>query len=269
MFFLLRYFTHGRALSLRSPGLTTGVFLMAYGVFRIVAEYFKEWDVAQFFTTAYFSEGVVYSLPMIALGAYLAATSSACTPLWDRSFCRSCSCSAGFSCSCSPPERLGLTLACSSGLTCSGCRPQSCSSSPSDTKPRAHGRGPSPGAWSKPSDTPCAWSASSSPTSCSSASPAPRRSSPCSRGDGYHPPSGTLLSTAVRFLPLTLTEARRIYDIQRCRGLRLRPWAPRTWLPIIVPLFVSQMCRAHDTSVMLVVRRMATGTGAHRPGSSD
>jgi phosphatidylglycerol:prolipoprotein diacylglycerol transferase len=73
MFFLLRYFTHSR-LSLRSPGLTAGVFLMAYGVFRIVAEYFKEWDMAQFFTTAFFSEGVVYSLPMIALGAYFAAT---------------------------------------------------------------------------------------------------------------------------------------------------------------------------------------------------
>ena len=43
---------------------------MAYGVFRIFAEYFKEWDMQQFFTTAYFSEGVVYSLPMIVLGAY-------------------------------------------------------------------------------------------------------------------------------------------------------------------------------------------------------
>jgi len=47
---------------------------MAYGAFRIFAEYFKEWDAAQFFTTAYFSEGVVYSLPMIALGLYLALT---------------------------------------------------------------------------------------------------------------------------------------------------------------------------------------------------
>lgn len=71
MFILLRFFTHGRH-SLRSPGLTTGVFLMAYGAFRIFAEYFKEWDAAQFFTTAYFSEGVIYSLPMIALGLYFA-----------------------------------------------------------------------------------------------------------------------------------------------------------------------------------------------------
>ena len=74
------------------------------------------------------------------------------------------------------------------------------------------------------------------------------------------PAVGTLLSTAVRFLPLSLAEARRIYDIQRCRGLRLRPWAPQSCLPVIVPLFVSQMCRAHDTSVMLVVRRIATVT---------
>jgi phosphatidylglycerol:prolipoprotein diacylglycerol transferase len=71
MFALLRYFTHSRRAFL-SPGLATGVFLMAYGVFRIFAEYFKEWDMAQFFTTPYFSEGVVYSLPMIALGAYFA-----------------------------------------------------------------------------------------------------------------------------------------------------------------------------------------------------
>jgi phosphatidylglycerol---prolipoprotein diacylglyceryl transferase len=70
MFVLLRYFTHGRR-ALRSPGLTAGIFLMAYGGFRIFAEYFKEWDMAQFFTTAYFSEGVVYCLPMIALGLYL------------------------------------------------------------------------------------------------------------------------------------------------------------------------------------------------------
>jgi phosphatidylglycerol---prolipoprotein diacylglyceryl transferase len=71
MFGLLRYFTHTR-LALRRPGLVAGIFLMAYGLFRIFAEYFKEWDLAQFFTTPYFSEGVVYSLPMIAYGAYLA-----------------------------------------------------------------------------------------------------------------------------------------------------------------------------------------------------
>lgn len=73
MFFLLRYFTHRRD-ALKSPGFTAGAFLIAYGLFRIFAEYFKEWDMQQFFTTPYFSEGVVYSLPMIVFGAYLAAS---------------------------------------------------------------------------------------------------------------------------------------------------------------------------------------------------
>jgi phosphatidylglycerol:prolipoprotein diacylglycerol transferase len=69
MFLIVRYFTH-RRLAFLSPGLATGVFLICYGVFRIFAEYYKEWDTAQFFTTRYFSEGMVYSLPMIVLGIY-------------------------------------------------------------------------------------------------------------------------------------------------------------------------------------------------------
>jgi phosphatidylglycerol---prolipoprotein diacylglyceryl transferase len=73
MFVLLRFLTHRRH-SFTAPGLTAGVFLMAYGAFRIFVEYFKQWDSTEFFTTAYFSEGAVYSLPMIALGAYLAVT---------------------------------------------------------------------------------------------------------------------------------------------------------------------------------------------------
>jgi phosphatidylglycerol:prolipoprotein diacylglycerol transferase len=73
MFFLLRYFTHSRR-SFLSPGLTAGVFLIAYALFRIFVEYFKEWDTGEFFTTPYFSEGVVYSLPMILFGIYLAVS---------------------------------------------------------------------------------------------------------------------------------------------------------------------------------------------------
>ena len=80
MFAFLRFFTHSRR-SLMSPGLTTGVFLMAYGVFRIFAEYFKEPDKSDWlgphydwFTAHYLSIGMVYSLPMIVYGAYLIAT---------------------------------------------------------------------------------------------------------------------------------------------------------------------------------------------------
>ncbi len=71
-------------------------------------------------------------------------------------------------------------------------------------------------------------------------------------------PSGfrTLLVTAVRFVPLTISEAIRIHQVQRCRGLRLRLWSLRTWLPVLIPLFLAQMRRAHETALMLVVRRV-------------
>jgi energy-coupling factor transporter transmembrane protein EcfT len=75
-------------------------------------------------------------------------------------------------------------------------------------------------------------------------------------------PAAVILSTAVRFIPITIAEARRIYEVQRCRGLRLRPWRPRTWLPVMVPLFVGQMCRAHETTLMLTVRRIVPGAAA-------
>ena len=80
MFILLRMFTHGRR-SFLLPGLTTGIFLVAYGMFRIFAEYFKEPDKSDWLATHYdwlaahyLSIGMLYSLPMIAYGAYLIAT---------------------------------------------------------------------------------------------------------------------------------------------------------------------------------------------------
>ncbi len=69
LFIVLLYLTHRRGALLR-PGIVVGAFLMIYGAARIFAEIFKEWDYGQFFTTAYFSEGMIYSLPMIALGLH-------------------------------------------------------------------------------------------------------------------------------------------------------------------------------------------------------
>ncbi len=72
LFVALRYLTHRRDALMR-PGMVVGAFLMIYGVARIFVEFFKEWDQGQFFTTAYWSTGMVYSLPMIALGLYFYA----------------------------------------------------------------------------------------------------------------------------------------------------------------------------------------------------
>jgi phosphatidylglycerol:prolipoprotein diacylglycerol transferase len=72
LFLIIRAFTHSWH-SLKEPGFTAGLFLFAYAIARIGVEFFKEWDYEQFFTTAYFSEGMIYSLPMLICGAFLMA----------------------------------------------------------------------------------------------------------------------------------------------------------------------------------------------------
>jgi phosphatidylglycerol:prolipoprotein diacylglycerol transferase len=70
LFLILRYLTHSRHAFSR-PGLISGVFLSGYALARITAECFRQWDHSLFFTTNYFSNGMVYSLPMLAVGFYL------------------------------------------------------------------------------------------------------------------------------------------------------------------------------------------------------
>jgi phosphatidylglycerol---prolipoprotein diacylglyceryl transferase len=70
LFLVLRYFTHRRD-SLKTPGLTGGIFLLGYGLCRIAAEFTKEWDHFHFLTTEYTSPGMIYSLPMVIFGLYL------------------------------------------------------------------------------------------------------------------------------------------------------------------------------------------------------
>jgi phosphatidylglycerol:prolipoprotein diacylglycerol transferase len=69
LFLVLRYFTHRRQ-GLATPGRIGGIFLLGYGLARILAEFTKEWDHAHFLTTAYTSPGMIYSLPMIVFGLY-------------------------------------------------------------------------------------------------------------------------------------------------------------------------------------------------------
>ncbi|HKJ62431.1 MAG TPA: prolipoprotein diacylglyceryl transferase [Hyphomicrobiales bacterium] len=70
LFLVIRYFTHKRE-ALKQPGLCAGVFLSGYALARIFVEFFKEWDYGQFFTTEYFSTGMVYSIPMLIAGGIL------------------------------------------------------------------------------------------------------------------------------------------------------------------------------------------------------
>ncbi len=80
LFFVLRYFTHKRD-ALSSPGLTTGIFLIGYGIARIFVENFKQWDPEQFFTIWPITTGMVYSLPMVLLGLYFIRIARKKTPV--------------------------------------------------------------------------------------------------------------------------------------------------------------------------------------------
>lgn len=69
LFLTLRYFTHTR-LSLRMPGLTTGIFLTGYAVFRIFCELFKIVDYRLVLADYPITKGMVYSVPMLLLGLW-------------------------------------------------------------------------------------------------------------------------------------------------------------------------------------------------------
>ena len=71
VFCILRYITHAR-LGFKYPGLVTGVFLMAYGLARIFCEFFREPEGGAPFNLGLVTTGMVYSLPLVALGWFLA-----------------------------------------------------------------------------------------------------------------------------------------------------------------------------------------------------
>jgi phosphatidylglycerol:prolipoprotein diacylglycerol transferase len=66
---ILRYLTHKR-MSLGSPGLTTGAFLIGYGAFRIFCELFKIIDYRLIWPDVPITKGMVYSVPMVLIGIW-------------------------------------------------------------------------------------------------------------------------------------------------------------------------------------------------------
>lgn len=70
LFAVGRYLTHRRHALMR-PGLVTGVFFAGYGIARSIGEQFRLPDASHPLSTAYTTPGMVYSLPMIAIGIYL------------------------------------------------------------------------------------------------------------------------------------------------------------------------------------------------------
>ena len=56
----------------RRPGLLTGIFLIGYSLSRIVVELFREPDTFLGFIVSGITMGQILSLPMLAIGIYLA-----------------------------------------------------------------------------------------------------------------------------------------------------------------------------------------------------
>jgi len=70
LFLVLRYLIWTLK-GLKTPGLTTGVFLTGYGIFRIFCEFFKIVDYRLVFDGYPITKGMLYSVPMLVLGAWV------------------------------------------------------------------------------------------------------------------------------------------------------------------------------------------------------
>ncbi len=69
LFIVLRIMTH-KKLALHRPGLIIGLFLVGYGLARSFSEFFRQPDVGHALNIGPLTAGIVYSIPMIALGIY-------------------------------------------------------------------------------------------------------------------------------------------------------------------------------------------------------
>jgi len=64
-----------------------------------------------------------------------------------------------------------------------------------------------------------------------------------------------LITTVFRFLPLIVEEVHRIVEVQRSRGLRpINLLLPRCFLPLVIPLLLINMQRAHDMALSMEMR---------------
>ncbi|MCB1514915.1 MAG: prolipoprotein diacylglyceryl transferase [Hyphomicrobiaceae bacterium] len=69
--FAILYWLIWKRGSLRMPGMTVGAFLAGYGLFRMFVELFKIEEYGLPFEGVPITRGMLYSIPMVLLGAYL------------------------------------------------------------------------------------------------------------------------------------------------------------------------------------------------------
>jgi phosphatidylglycerol:prolipoprotein diacylglycerol transferase len=79
LFSVLWWLTH-KVLALRRPGMVAGIFMMGYGLARSFCEFFREPDPGHVLTLGPFTAGILYSLPMIAIGLWIVREAVRRTP---------------------------------------------------------------------------------------------------------------------------------------------------------------------------------------------
>jgi phosphatidylglycerol:prolipoprotein diacylglycerol transferase len=79
LFFACRVASH-RFNALAYPGRVAGIFTLGYGLVRIVAELFREPDPQIGMMAGFLTRGMMLSLPMVAIGAWLIIRSRTCRP---------------------------------------------------------------------------------------------------------------------------------------------------------------------------------------------
>jgi len=64
-----------------------------------------------------------------------------------------------------------------------------------------------------------------------------------------------LLATVFRFFPVLLDEVKRVFEVQRMRGLRFRHlFIPKYWLPLALPFLIVTIQRAYELAISLYLR---------------
>ncbi len=73
LFAVLWWLVHRRD-ALARPGVTAGTFMAGYAIGRAVCEPFRDQDWTHLFAAGWLTPGIVYSIPMLLIGAYLLLT---------------------------------------------------------------------------------------------------------------------------------------------------------------------------------------------------
>lgn len=79
LFAVIFFFTHSRKMLMR-PGFIAGVFALGYGLARSFCEFFRQFDVDIFVLFDVITPGILYSLPMMLVGAFLIASAKSKAP---------------------------------------------------------------------------------------------------------------------------------------------------------------------------------------------